>query len=143
MVDPSPPPPPRMVLAAWTWTPAAYLRAHLFVHAAAFILLGASMLAHPSRYTLGLVGIRSDANVQLWAAIFLTLAAVKICTGLWWPRLVRWVIIAGLVVLSIWLVWFTYAWLFREGSAFAVMAFGLLVSEHIVISTMVDNRVRW
>lgn len=129
------------------WAPSTYLRGHLFVHAAAFLVLTWSLWAQPERYTLrtlqGLFFLIQWLSPDGWAVAFLAVALLKLVAGFAYPRLSVAAIVAGIVLLTVWTIGFAFAWLWDHATAIGFVGYALVLGEHFAALTMLDGRRRW
>jgi hypothetical protein len=129
------------------WAPATYLRGHLAVHAFAFWTMAASMWLQSERYTFGtnrgLLFLVAMFTPKQWALIFGLVGTVKAVAALTYPRLARWVVLSGMLVLSWWAVGFATAWLVGNSTILGLVAWTLLLGEHFAALTLIDGKHRW
>ena len=156
--DPPPPPPlpsataplPPQLLSLWRGTfrpPEFYLRGHLYIHALAFYIVAASMWFQPDRYATdrwrGLMFLVAWATPRQWAAVFVVLATFKLAAAVFYPKIAKVALIAGIVVLTWWVVGFGFAWLDSDATIVPAVVTGLDLAEHYVAVSMLDSRRRW
>lgn len=148
---PSPPAPlPEAISDQWKgtyWAPRTYLRGHLFVHAAAFYVVAASLAIQPERYTpdrwRGLLFIIAWATPTEWAAVFCGLATLKLASGFLYPRLARPALAVGAAVLTWWTVGLALAWWDSNATVIPLILAALDLGEHFAAATLLDGRRRW
>lgn len=158
MTDPPEPPPlpsptaplPPQISEQWKaalWPPSTYLRGHLYVHAAAFYAVAASMWFQPDRYAAdrwrGLMFLIQWATPHQWAVVFAALGTLKLAAGIFYPRIAKVAMVAGVVVLTWWVVGFGFAYLDSDATIVPVVVTALDLGEHYVAATMLDGRRRW
>lgn len=141
---------PQQIVEEWKgiyWPPRIYLRGHLFVHAAAFYVVAASMWLQPDRYNAdqwrGLLFIVRWAPPRTWAVVFAVIATSKLISFFIYPRIARPVMVACLVVVTWWVVGFAFAWADSDATVLPAVLAALDAGEHIAALTMLDRRRRW
>jgi len=156
---PEPPPPPlpspeaplpAALVSQWRGIlrpPEFYLRGHLYVHALAFYIVAASMWLQPGRYAAdrwrGLMFLVVWATPRQWATVFVVLATFKLVAAIFYPKIAKVALVAGIVVLTWWVVGFGFAWVDSDATIVPAVVTGLDLAEHYVAVSMLDSRHRW